>query len=88
MFGIDWESAPGETIKDTLKSRNWSIEHFSELTGFTTEFINDLIAGKATIDEKVAKTLSYVIGGSIDFWLSREKKYREYLDKLSTKTNS
>ena len=77
LFAPKWVSPPGDTIVDVLEDRGWSQLEFAERTGYTSKHVNQLIHGKAPISEDTAFRLERVLGGSADFWLSREAKYRE-----------
>jgi plasmid maintenance system antidote protein VapI len=90
-FMPDWASAPGETIRDILDERNWTIEFFSLLMGLTLAETGQLLAGELRIDEPMAAKLDHVFndnakearefcvtpqrGPSADFWLRRQADY-------------
>ncbi len=68
---------PGDTIRDILEEKNWTQAKFADRAGYTTKHVSQLVQGKAVITEEAALRLEQVLGGSADFWLSREAKYRE-----------
>ena len=68
---------PGDTILDILEEKNWTQSEFADRAGYTTKHVNQLVRGKAAITEDTALRLERVLGGSAEFWLSREAKYRE-----------
>lgn len=90
-FKPDWASAPGDTIRDILDERNWTIEFFSLLMGLTLTETGQLLAGERAIDRPLAIKLSHVFnddakdarefgvtpqhGPSVDFWLKRQADY-------------
>jgi addiction module HigA family antidote len=84
IFGImnDWLSPPGDTILDLIEERNWTQSQLSEHMGYTTEYINQLINGKALINEEIAAKLEQVLGSTAGFWLNREFQYRNQLTKM------
>jgi plasmid maintenance system antidote protein VapI len=45
--------------------------------------VNEIIKGKAAITPETALQLERVLGAPAHFWLTREKHYREYLERLA-----
>src|ERR1700674_1941836 len=76
-FEPDWVSPPGDTIMDILKERNISVAEFGKRMGQTAQEVNDLIDGRLTISIAVARALQSTLGGSVEFWISRDFHYRE-----------
>lgn len=68
---------PGDTILDILEEKNLSLEEFARHTGYTIKHVNRLIRGEVAITENTAFLLDRVLGGSAEFWLSREANYRK-----------
>lgn len=81
-FRPDWASAPGDTISDILKERNVSVGEFARLMGHTLERASELLQGRATITIAVARQLERVLGGSVEFWMSRDFQFRQDVIKL------
>ena len=77
QFEPKWVSPPGHTIVDLLEERGWSQTEFAERIGYTSKHVSLLTNGKASITEDTAFRLERVLGGTVDFWLSREAKFRE-----------
>lgn len=76
-FRPDWASAPGETIADILGERRLSLNEFAKRIGRSPRYATDLLEGRATISLAVARRLGQVLGGSVEFWVSRDFQYRE-----------
>lgn len=76
-FSPDWISPPGDTILDLLEERGWKQTELAKRTGYSTKHISLLINGKAPITDDTAIKLERVIGGTAEFWLTREAQYRE-----------
>ena len=68
---------PGDTLLDILEERGWTQSEFADRAGYTTKYVNQLVCGKAAITEDTALQLERVLGGSEEFWLSREARYRK-----------
>src|SRR5574340_1401821 len=81
-FRPDWASAPGETISDILAERGLSVGDFAERIGETLERTHDLLEGRATITIRTAQALALVLGGSAEFWVSRDYQYREHTARI------
>jgi plasmid maintenance system antidote protein VapI len=81
-FQPDWMSAPGTTIADILEERKISPGKFAKLMGYSQERVNRLLAGRTAITIDVANLLQKTIGGSVDFWMSREGQYRDDVARL------
>src|SRR5204863_6945369 len=54
--------------------------------GTNPEFVADLLAGRAHIKPELAAKLHALLGASPDFWLSRERRYREGLVRIGTES--
>jgi addiction module HigA family antidote len=79
----DWVSPPGNTILDALEEKGWTQAELAERTGYTRKHINQLVQGKASINEETALKLERALGASAGFWLNREAQYREALARRS-----
>jgi plasmid maintenance system antidote protein VapI len=83
-FDPDWVSAPGDTIVDILRERDFSDVEFARLIGLTPEKVKSLLQGRASITIGVARQLEKVLGASVEFWMSRDFQYRQDISKLHT----
>src|SRR5258708_38471873 len=77
MFRPHWTSAPGDTIAEALAERGITREAFALSTNQSVEDVGALIDGRQSITVGMARQLQQSIGGSIDFWMSRDFQYRE-----------
>jgi HTH-type transcriptional regulator / antitoxin HigA len=76
-FQPDWTSAPGDTIAEALEERGITLEDFARSTNLTLDDAKALIEGRQSITVAVARQLQRFIGGSVEFWMSRDFQYRE-----------
>ncbi len=76
-FTPDWASAPGDTIADILCERKISLADFATQIAQTPAEAMDLLQGRATITLRTARLLRQTLGGSVEFWMSRDFQYRE-----------
>ncbi|MBK1646038.1 XRE family transcriptional regulator [Thiocapsa imhoffii] len=80
-FTPNWVSPPGDTIDDLLDERHWTKAELAERTGFTRKHINELLKGRVPITAETANRLDRVLGGTVEFWLTREAQYRAALER-------
>lgn len=79
QIGQDYAVPPGWLLEDYLEEREWSQNAFAERCGRSTKLINQIIAGKASIDTDTAMEFEKVLGVSAQIWLNIESKYRLFL---------
>lgn len=82
-FEPDWASAPGDTITDIMEENDWSIPYVKGLLDMDDLTLARLLAGSLSIDRELAELLKSVFGGSVHFWMEREKQYRSAIIRLS-----
>ena len=67
---------PGTTLADLLEERGIKQAELAVRMGVTAKYINELIAGKATISPHMALALERTLGLAADFWLTRDAHYQ------------
>lgn len=82
-FKPNWVSIPGCTINDVLVERNYSIQFFAKELKKTPDFVNRLISGHEEITKNLARDLTGCLGGSEEFWLSRERLFRAQIEEVN-----
>ena len=82
-FRPDWASSPGETIADILQERALTDEELAHELGVGLDEVRNLIEGRATITLATARVLERFLGGSVEFWMSRDFQYRSDAGRLS-----
>ncbi len=80
-FQPNWVSPPGETIADVLRERKLSVSAFSQRIGQTQEQTTELLLGRLKITIGLARRLSEVLGGSVEFWMARDFRYQQQVAK-------
>ncbi|HCC0205345.1 TPA: helix-turn-helix domain-containing protein [Proteus mirabilis] len=81
-FAPDWVSPPGETILDISEERGWSQSELAKRLGFSEKHLSLLANGRASLTKETAEKLERVLGGSVDFWLSREANYQAHKSRI------
>ena len=81
-FAPDWVSPPGESILDIAEERGWTQSDLARRLGLTAKHVSPLINGKVTLSVEAAQRLERVVGGTADFWLTREANYQSRRAKL------
>ena len=71
-------SPPGFTIADLLEERGIKQVELAARMGVTPKFVNELIAGKASISPTTAIALERTLDLPADFWLTRDARYQEF----------
>ena len=75
-------SPPGATLADLLEERSIRQKELAVRMDVTPKFINELIAGKASISPNVALSLERTLDVPADFWLARDAHYQAYLARV------
>jgi HTH-type transcriptional regulator / antitoxin HigA len=83
-FEPNWMSAPGATIASVLERKKISLENFAKLMGYSVDRANKLLNGRVIITPNVAASLAAKVGGSTQFWISREEQYRNDAARLQS----
>ncbi|MUO78155.1 ImmA/IrrE family metallo-endopeptidase [Agrobacterium vitis] len=82
-FSPDWTTPPGSTIKRIMSKRGLSVDELAMEIEFSEAKTQGLIDGEVYIDEELAKRLSSALGASHNFWINRERQYRDDLMRLN-----
>jgi len=80
-FNPDWLSPPAATIKELMDQRGWTLTEFAERMDYSIKHASELVNGPAPVTADAALRLESVLGGSAQFWLSREAQYREAVER-------
>ena len=80
-FSPNWNSAPGNTIKEILNEKGIPKSEFAQRMGITNNNIDKLLVGEIVIDFEIAEKLRCILGSSVDFWVNRESFYRSNLKR-------
>lgn len=70
-------SPPGDTVADLIEERGIKQVELAARMGVTPKFVNELIAGKASISPTTALALERTLDVPADFWLTRDARYQE-----------
>lgn len=82
QFTPSWASPPGETIRDALSEQRISRSEFAASLGVSADRASALLRGAEAITVAIARSLSRLIGGSIEFWITRDGQYRDDLKRV------
>lgn len=81
-FNPDWVTPPGTTLKDVIDFQGRTLSEFAKTMHWGANELMKLIKGRTHIDPDVASLLERVTGTPADFWLKREKNYRQAIERL------
>lgn len=87
-FQPNWASMPGDTIADILKSRELSLDDFAKLMDSNLDNVQKLLHGSILINDEIAMNLQKALGSTVDFWINRERQYREGINRLKDQEES
>ena len=87
-FSPSWASPPGDTIRSILFQRDVNIEEFSDLVGLDVDSCERMLSGYEKITKELARNIALVTEVSENFWLNREKKYRQQIESKRQKINN
>ena len=69
---------PGATLADLIEERGIKQAELAIRMGVSPKFINELVAGKASITPNTALAMERALDVPADFWLVRDARYQEY----------
>jgi HTH-type transcriptional regulator/antitoxin HigA len=75
-FERDWRVSPGATVRAIMGSSKMLDGDVSAQLDLTLEDLANLIEGRTAIDRDLADRLADVLGASSQFWLTRDRLYR------------
>lgn len=79
-FNPDWVTPPGGTIKEAIAARGMTYTEFGNRMALRPEVVDKLLEGELELNLDIAQRLCVVLGVyNVNFWLTREKHYREGL---------
>ena len=81
-FNPDWISPPGETVATIMEERRLSHAELARLLKRQTSDVENLIHGRAAIDDEFAQQLADTLGATRTFWTTRESQYQSDLARL------
>ncbi|WP_191089980.1 ImmA/IrrE family metallo-endopeptidase [Nesterenkonia ebinurensis] len=67
---------------NALQRRLWSVEDLADQLDMPDPEVRRIVIGESEIGADLADQLAAILGGSADFWLTREQRYREGLRAL------
>jgi addiction module HigA family antidote len=70
-------SPPGDTIQDMMDEWGFTTEELARRLGYPKDHVEHLINGRVPLTENMAEALERVLGSTKEFWLNRERIYRE-----------
>lgn len=72
-----WASPPGDTIRDALKEKGIDPHSLATELEFDEPEFDEFLAGDIPLTIRGAECLTSALGGSIEFWITRDVQYRQ-----------
>lgn len=79
VYAPDCVSAPGETLKETLKACGITQAEFARRIGMSRNRLRGILNGSTPITHDMALKFEDALDIPARFWNNREQQYREYL---------
>lgn len=74
-LSLDYIIHPSETIKEVLEQRQMNQEELAIRTGFSKEYVSEVVNGQKGISTSLANSLEYVLGIPSSFWTNLQRIY-------------
>lgn len=71
-----WASPPGDTVRDALDEQGLDPATLAASLELSPETFESFLAGQIPMTIRLAERLSATIGGSVEFWMTRDGQYR------------
>ena len=81
-FSPDWISPPGATIQRLMVKTGHNRSALANALDVSLEDLDKIISGNAVITKDMAQRLGSFFGSSPEFWIKRERKYRDEIGRL------
>jgi len=77
-----WASPPGDTIRDALAQRSLTELDLKKALRLSAVDTSAILSGDRALTIGIAEDLSTIVGGTVDFWMTRDSQYRADLERL------
>jgi plasmid maintenance system antidote protein VapI len=81
MFDPEWVSPPGSSLSNLLEEYDISVSLFSSRMQMSEEEIELLLKGDVELTREIAEKIADEFDGNVDFWIERERRYREGIER-------
>jgi addiction module HigA family antidote len=78
-FDPTWTVHPGATIADFMEEQGFNVDVFAGKLGISPTGLKEILKGQNPITPQLANMLERETGASADFWVNRERNFREDL---------
>lgn len=82
IFSPDWVSPTGATIQRLMNKAGCDRRALANALDVSLEDLDKIISGNAVITKDMAHRLGSFFGSSHEFWIKRERKYRDEIVRL------
>lgn len=80
-FSHDWFSKPGDALRSCMQRQGVVASEVAELLPGGMDDLRGVLSGNRAIDQDIAEALVGAVGGSAKFWLSRQARYEDELER-------
>ncbi|WP_156635330.1 ImmA/IrrE family metallo-endopeptidase [Methylobacterium sp. Leaf123] len=80
-FTPDWFSMPGDSLRALMLRRGLAAKDVADHLHGGMATLRSLLDGTGSVDERQAAALAEHLGGTVSFWLKRQKNYEVALER-------
>lgn len=77
-----WASAPGETLGAVISEQKLDLDDLAPSLGLSVSDTRRLLVGTLPLTVAIARNLSTTVGGTTEFWMTREAQYQDDLARV------
>ena len=78
-----WASPPGDTIREIMSTRDVGEADLLDGLGLRPHDLGDFLEGNTPMTINLADRLTGLVGGSVEFWMTRDGQYRTDLRRVA-----
>ncbi len=83
-FSPRWASPPGDTINEALVERGMDAAELGKALGISKASTGGLFDGTMALTIRLAEDLAVHLGGTAEFWMSRDCQYRDDVARVKS----
>ena len=85
QFDPDPCEPPGASVRDWMNENGLSLTEAAQACQMTAGKLLGLLDGQVLITHRIAGQLAHATGTSVQFWINRERNYRQALQNQTNK---
>jgi HTH-type transcriptional regulator/antitoxin HigA len=82
-FSPRWASPPGDTVRDAIDEQHLNPESLAAALELPSDSFDAFLEGDIPLTIRLAERLSITVGGTIEFWITRDGQYRADQERVA-----